>query len=119
MLGKKKKVDAATKKQAEPIKYDTLQTMHGEFTTIVTESYKNRKTWVRPDPRQVFSFIPGTITEILVEVGSVVEKEDKLLMFKAMKMDNTFHSPVGGRVKVIHVKVGEIVPKGVLLLEFE
>lgn len=119
MLGKKKKEDAASKKSAEPIKYDTLQTMHGEFTTIVTDSYKNRKGWVRPDPRQVFSFIPGTITEVSVEIGTEVKKGDKLLMFKAMKMDNTFLSPVDGTVKVIHVKVGEIVPKGVLVLEFE
>ncbi|MEG0602103.1 MAG: acetyl-CoA carboxylase biotin carboxyl carrier protein subunit [Mucinivorans sp.] len=119
MLGKKKTVSPAPTKPAEPQKYDTLATMHGNYLTTVPDSYKNRKAWHRPDPRQMFSFIPGTITTIDVAVGSVVKKGDKLLTFKAMKMDNTYLSPIDGQVAKIEVEVGQIVPKGGLLLTFE
>lgn len=119
MLGNKKKSASKVVKPEQKVQYDELATMHGVFETIVPDSYKNRKGWVRPDPREVYSFIPGTITEISVAIGQDVKKGDKLLMFKAMKMDNTFLSPVDGRVKVVHVAVGDIVPKGVKILEFE
>lgn len=119
MLGKKKKAMPVVNRPQEPIKLDMLETVNGTYQTVVPDSYKNRKTWVRPDERQIFSFIPGTITEISVSVGSQVEKGDKLMMFKAMKMDNTFLSPCKGVVRAIHVSLGEIVPKGVMVLEFE
>lgn len=120
MLGKKKKAAPEVKtKSVEPPKYDTLKTKHGDYKTTIPDSYKNRKPWKRPDEREIFSFIPGTIISIDVEVGSVVKKGEKLLMFKAMKMDNTYLSPLDGVVKKIHVAIGDIVPKGNILLEFE
>ena len=38
---------------------------------------------------------------------------------KAMKMHNTYRSPIGGTVARVHVAAGDVVAKGVLLLEFE
>lgn len=128
MLGIKKKKEAkpkakevkeAPKVKVEPVQYDTLTTKHGDYQTTLTEAYKNRKPWAAPNPKEVYSFIPGTILELTVPVGGSVKKGEKLLMFKAMKMNNTFLSPADGTVKKIHVEVGEIVPKGRLLLEFE
>lgn len=54
-----------------------------------------------------------------MRVGDQVKEGDTLLTFKAMKMHNTYRSPVGGKVAKIHVAEGEVVPKGALLLEFE
>lgn len=119
MLGKKKKAIPQIKKAVEPVKYDTITTEDGVYKTTLTESYKSRKGWVRPDQREVYSFIPGTILSLDSPVGTEVKKGDKLLMFKAMKMDNTYLSPISGKVAKIHVEVGQIVPKGVLLLTFE
>lgn len=111
--------NAEPKVKAEPVAYETLITKHGEYQTTLTAAYKARKPWSAPDPKEVYSFIPGTILELTVPVGGTVKKGEKLLMFKAMKMNNTFLSPMDGTVKVIHVSVDEIVPKGRLLLEFE
>ena len=129
MLGKKKKQEAADAKaktaklaagaKSEAAHYETLRTKHGDYQTTLTEAYKNRKPWTAPNPKEVYSFIPGTILELSVAVGQEVKKGDKLLMFKAMKMDNTFLSPMDGVVGKIHCKVGDIVPKGQLLLEFK
>lgn len=127
MLGLKKKKKAAPVAKAtkgavvkpEPVQYETLVTKHGDYQTTLTQAYKDRKPWTAPNPKEIYSFIPGTILELTVPVGGTVKKGEKLLMFKAMKMNNTYLSPTDGTVKVIHVAVDEIVPKGRLLLEFE
>lgn len=116
MLKKKKKEVAASK---QPIQYDTLTIIDGTFKTTIPESYKRRVAWTRPDPRQVFSFIPGTITEICVTEGQSVKIGDKLLMFKAMKMNNTLAAAQDGVIGSIKVAIEEVVPKGVLLLEYK
>ncbi len=97
---------------------DTIETAHGVFTTIVPDSYKNRKKWERPDPKRLLAYIPGTITEVAVTVGQSVKKGDKLLMFNAMKMANTLSAPFDGEIKSVPVKVGDAVPNGALLVEF-
>lgn len=107
------------KNNAPEIVYDTISTDSGDFKTTLTEKYKNRTPWRAPDPRQIFSFIPGTITTINVEPGQQVKEGDILFTFKAMKMINVYNSPVDGVVARILVKPEQIVPKGELLLEFE
>ncbi len=101
------------------VKLDKFNTIDGVYDTIVPESYKARKLWTRPDPKMIHSFIPGTITEVCVRKGDKVNKGDKLLMFNAMKMANTYASPVTGTIRKVHVRPGYIVPNGALLLEFE
>lgn len=113
---KKKKKEVVSK---QPIQYDTLAIIDGTFLTTIPESYKQRKIWTRPDPRQVFSFIPGTITEICVTEGQSVKIGDKLLMFRAMKMNNTLAAAQDGIIGSIKVAVDQVVPKGVLLLEYK
>ena len=106
------------KLEAAP-EWETLATMHGTYKTTLSAKYKNRTPWHAKDPRQIYSFIPGTITTIDVKVGDTVKEGDVLLTFKAMKMHNTYRSPISGKVARIHVSVDEVVAKGVLLIEFE
>lgn len=108
-----------TKKTEEAPQLETLSTEHGDYRTTLSAKYKNRTPWHPKDPRQILSFIPGTITTIDVKVGDSVKEGGILLTFKAMKMHNTYRSPVAGKVAKIHVAEGEVVPKGVLLVEFE
>lgn len=108
----------STKKDSAP-QLETLSTKHGTYQTTLSAKYRNRIPWQPKDMRQVFSFIPGTITSVDVKEGGTVKEGDVLLTFKAMKMHNTYRSPVGGKVAKIHVAEGDVVPKGVLLLEFE
>ncbi|WP_274956827.1 acetyl-CoA carboxylase biotin carboxyl carrier protein subunit [Millionella massiliensis] len=107
------------KKQEAAPEWETLSTSHGTYKTTLSAKYKNRTPWHAKDPRQIYSFIPGTITTIDVKVGDTVKEGDVLLTFKAMKMHNTYRSPISGKVARIHVSVDEVVAKGVLLIEFE
>lgn len=106
-------------KKEPATEWETLSTSHGTYKTTLTAKYKNRTPWHAKDPRQIYSFIPGTITTIDVKEGDQVKVGDVLLTFKAMKMHNTYRSPIAGKIAKIHVAVNDVVHKGVLLLEFE
>lgn len=96
-----------------------LNTENGSYETTFTKKYEQQKPWQAKNPKEILSFIPGTITTVEVSEGSDVNVGDVLLTFNAMKMSNTFKSPIAGKISKIHVKAGEVVPKGVVLVEFE
>jgi biotin carboxyl carrier protein len=60
--------------------------------------------------------LPGTITELKVNVGDTVKKGDILLVLEAMKMQNNIESEYDGTVTAITVKQGETVMEGTVLL---
>ena len=99
------------------IQSDTLLVDDIPYTTELTAKYKNRKPWSQPDKRQVIAFLPGTVTQILVEKGDLVEEGQTVIRFEAMKMVNNVQSPVSGKVKEIYVKTGDRFSKGFVLIE--
>ncbi|MCR4582586.1 MAG: biotin/lipoyl-binding protein [Prevotella sp.] len=60
--------------------------------------------------------LPGTITEIKVNVGDKVSTGDTVLVLEAMKMQNNIESEYTGTVTGISVKQGESVMEGSVLL---
>jgi len=89
------------------------------YRTRLTRKFASRKTWKKPDEKQLQSFIPGTICSIFVKPGDEVDTSTKLMILEAMKMQNVIYSPVAGRIKSVLVKEGEKVRKGALMIEFE
>ena len=87
------------------------------YKTRFTKKFENRKAYVKPDPRKIVSFIPGTVVEIFVEEGQAVERGDDLVLLEAMKMNNRITSPVSGIIRRLNVSVGETVAKGRLIVE--
>jgi biotin carboxyl carrier protein len=67
----------------------------------------------------VIAFLPGTITQILVEKGEQIEEGQTVIKFEAMKMINNVQTLITGRVKDIYVKAGDKFSKGFVLLELE
>ena len=63
--------------------------------------------------------MPGLVLGVSVDVGQEVQKGDGLLILEAMKMENVIKSIGEGTVKAIHIKQGEAVDKGQLLIEME
>ncbi len=90
-----------------------------KYKTKLTEKYKNRKVWVDPNPYEIQSFIPGTIVEISVQEGDVVEEGAPLLILEAMKMMNRIQMPFTAKIKKINVSVGDRIAKDALMLELE
>lgn len=89
------------------------------YKTEVTKKFEQRKPWVKPNPKYINSFIPGTIVEIFVKEGQKVKAGESLMILEAMKMKNLIEMPFDGVIKKIHVKEGEKVPNRLLMLEIE
>ena len=60
--------------------------------------------------------LPGTITEVKVNVGDTVKEGDVVLVLEAMKMQNNIESEYEGTVTSITTKQGETVMEGAVLM---
>lgn len=69
------------------------------------------------DESGLFTQMPGKVVKIFSKIGDKVEKGQTLLILEAMKMENEIKSGVTGQVKAIHVKAGDALENGVLMIE--
>ena len=60
--------------------------------------------------------MPGTVSEILTELGAHVSRGDKLMVLEAMKMEHAITAPHDGVVAAINFTAGEQVAEGAALL---
>ena len=61
--------------------------------------------------------MPGKVLRVLVETGLVVTQGQPLIVVEAMKMENELKSPGAGTVGRVHVRAGDTVEKGAILVE--
>lgn len=66
---------------------------------------------------QVKAPLPGNIMQIYVRNGDSVKKGEKLLMYEAMKMENSILAERDGTVSAIKVQAGDSVLEGDVLME--
>lgn len=59
------------------------------------------------------------VSEILVKVGDVVEKEQSLLIVESAKASVEVPSPASGTIKNIRIKTGQSITQGEVLFELE
>lgn len=89
------------------------------YSTRISGKFLKREKFSPSDYRIIKSYIPGTITEILVSEGQEVCEGDEMMILEAMKMKNRIKCAFAGRIKIIPVKEGDKVTKGSLLAELE
>jgi glutaconyl-CoA/methylmalonyl-CoA decarboxylase subunit gamma len=105
------------------------------YQVEVRQEAKQSKTpiLVRPEPsvpksahkfkkkigssNEVKSPLPGNIMHVFIRENDEVKKGDKLLMYEAMKMENTIYAEKDGVVAKIRVKPGDTILEGDVLLE--
>jgi 3-methylcrotonyl-CoA carboxylase alpha subunit len=63
--------------------------------------------------------LPGKIIDLRVKTGDTVSRGQPLLVLEAMKMEHTLAAPADGTIKSVRYGVGEQVPEGAELVEFE
>jgi acetyl-CoA/propionyl-CoA carboxylase biotin carboxyl carrier protein len=61
----------------------------------------------------------STVVKLAVSAGDKVVEGDQILVLEAMKMEQSISSPRAGVIKAVKVSVGETVPSGTVLIEFE
>lgn len=113
-------------KERSPIQEgDLMMTLQGVEVKIPAPAKTNHKP--QPDSpvtdtsseKVLKAPIPGTILDVKVNEGSMVNDGDVVLILEAMKMESEIHSNFNGRVSKIHVKRGDSVQEGDSLIEFE
>jgi biotin carboxyl carrier protein len=99
--------------------FQTLMIEDVKYKTRLNKKFMNRKSYVPVDPKQVLSFIPGTIKKIYTSKGKKVKAGDKLIDLEAMKMVNTIFAEEDSAIAEIYIKEGDMVPKNQLLILFK
>ncbi len=99
------------------------------FTVEVAESGQLSKVVAAPvtaaasvatgSGETVKAVLAGNIFQVHVEVGSVVEENQPLLVVEAMKMETTISAPKAGTVSGVFVSTGDVVGVGDALLAIE
>lgn len=105
-------------KEKEPELVNFIVTAR-KYKTTLTEKYKHRKVWHKPQTGDVLSHLSGTVKQLLVNEGQQVEVGDLLLIFEAMKMYNRVTAPVAGTVVKVAVKEGDKIQKDSLMVHIE
>jgi biotin carboxyl carrier protein len=65
--------------------------------------------------QEVNAPMPGTILNIVKNVGDTVKAGETVMILEAMKMENEIAAPVDGKITSINVNKGATVESGVLL----
>ena len=112
------KITTTTPQDSPDPDYKTLRLFEEgrNYKTTFTKKFQARKSWVKPNPEEIKTFIPGSVQKILVRTGQLVKAGDELAVFEAMKMHNIIRAPFDGKVTAIPVKAGDKLPRGSLLL---
>jgi len=113
------KAKAGENKAEQELPMEQLEIGSALYETRLTNKFRNRENWQRPDERKVDAIIPGTIQRIMVSEGDEVSPGTPLLILEAMKMRNEVVSPLQGIIKKIYCSEGDMVPKSQLLVEFK
>ena len=90
-----------------------------EYLTTYNKKYINRKVWSEPNLNHIMSYIPGTIVDIQIKEGQVVEAGGIILTLEAMNMNNSIQMPFDGKIAKINVEKGQKIPKNFLMVEIE
>ncbi|MFF2876711.1 pyruvate carboxylase [Gottfriedia sp. NPDC057991] len=99
--------------------------LNGQPREIVVKDYSVKSTVVQKrkgdtsNPNHINATMPGTVLNVLVKKGDVVEKGQTLAITEAMKMETTVQSPFTGVVRDILITSGESISTGDLLIELE
>lgn len=67
----------------------------------------------------VIAPMPGTIIDVLVNIGDQVQEDDEVLILEAMKMESPIYSPATGKVSEIKVQAKDTVDTNEILMVLE
>ncbi len=101
------------------MKYGKLNINHSVYTTRLSKKFLATGRYTPAGHGKIYSFIPGTIIEVMIKPGDTVSSGETILVLEAMKMKNRIKSPADGVVKLVNVAEGDTVPNRCLLAEID
>ena len=67
--------------------------------------------------KEIGASIPGIVAKILVKEGDIVTEKQSIAVVEAMKMETNILAPVAGKIDKVHVREGQQIKAGQLLIE--
>ncbi|MEZ5540750.1 MAG: sodium-extruding oxaloacetate decarboxylase subunit alpha [Pseudomonadota bacterium] len=102
----------------EEVLVETLDELPAEGGRGKREPHASGSQRPRPtQPGHVTTSMPGTIIDVLVQVGDKVEAGTPVLITEAMKMETEITAPIAGTVVAVNVSKGEAVNPDETLVE--
>ena len=69
--------------------------------------------------KNIIAPLPGTIIEVLVQPGDVIEVGQAVAVLEAMKMENELQTEYAGTVTSVNVVEGDVVQAGTEIITVE
>jgi biotin carboxyl carrier protein len=107
-----KKID--TPKTPQLVRAKSQPSTESDKVTAKTSSPSERK-----GSGTIKAPLPGTILEVFAKEGDYIKTGTKLLVWEAMKMENTLSADREGTIKSVKVKAGDSILEGDILIEIE
>ena len=107
----------------EEILVETLDSMVVNQTGINESTQTNSgHAGARPratEPGHVTTSMPGSVVDVLVNLGDKVTAGTPVLITEAMKMETEIQAPIAGTFQAVHVKKGDAVTPDQALIEIK
>lgn len=105
----------------EVVKKDSVFYIHNESTGAIKLQQQNRFPQIEQEkrPGSYEATMPSQIVKLLVKEGNAINENDPLMVVSSMKMESTIIANRSGTVTDIHVKEGQNVEAGFLLLQIK
>lgn len=104
-------------------KVDSKIYVHCEGQSIVIEqNIKKKKITNKQDTvndKNIYSTMPGQITQLLVKLNQKVKKGDLLLSMEAMKMEYNFFAKADAKIISVNCKIDDNIKAEQILLQLE
>jgi len=97
----------------------TVSASGQQIDARVSKAKGRKKNQSRQDEGEINAPIPGVVVKVLVQEGDSVQEKQQLVVIESMKMLMEFQASFTGRVAGMHVKVGDHVEKGDLMVRLE
>ena len=85
----------------------------------VAESATTSRKADKDVPGEVGATLSGSVVKLLADKGASVKKGQPVIVTEAMKMETTITAPIDGIISEIHVKAGQRIESGDLLMVIE
>ncbi len=109
---------------SQPVKAKPQQKKVQKVAPAPTSSNTEKAPAIKPKAavgagNKVLAPLPGTITDVKVNVGDAVKTGDTVIVLEAMKMQNNIEADCDGKVTSILVTRGDTVMEGAVLVTIE
>ena len=105
-----------TETKLEPI---TTNLSKGKKETKEVKSFDLRKHDPNQNVNELNAPLPGTVIELFVKAGDIIEAGQVIVIIEAMKMKNSIRSTRAGKIAEVLTSVNQTVAHKQVLVKFE